>query len=503
MGTTNSSRADRVVVVDDDARIRDLLRRYLTQEGFEVLLAEDAKALNRVLTRETVDLIVLDLMLPGEDGLSICRRLRAANDVTPIIMLTAKVEDVDRIVGLEVGADDYLPKPFNPRELLARIHAVLRRRPALEAPGAPAKEAMTVTFGPFEFDLALRRLSKDGEQIALTTGEFSMLKALVRHPRQPLSRDKLAQLARGREFEPFDRSLDVQISRLRKMIEPDPAQPRYIQTVWGRRLRVRAGRNVLSRGPVPGQQIALSLFWRTFFLLALLLVGGVFAWVQTFRALEFEPRAVQAAQQIASLVNLSRAALQYADGINRVTVVKTMTDQEAVRVQPREPSDRWQPFEVDRFTRRIGLELRSRLGPDTMVASSVNGAEGLWVGFSIQKDPYWLQADAQRVQPVAGSTWFISVGIALLATVFGSVAIARLINQPLKDLSFAASRIRDGEFESQLDETTLTSEIRQVNMGFNRMARELAKVEEDRAVMLAGISHDLRTPLARLRLEPR
>ncbi len=228
-----NARADRIVVVDDDARIRDLLRRYLSQEGFEVLLAEDAKALNRVLTRDTVDLIVLDLMLPGEDGLSICRRLRAANDLTPIIMLTAKVEDVDRIVGLEVGADDYLPKPFNPRELLARIHAVLRRRPAPEAPGAPSKEPQVVTFGPFEFDLSLRRLSKNGEQIALTTGEFSMLKALVRHPRQPLSRDKLAQLARGREFEPFDRSLDVQISRLRKMLEPDPAQPRYIQTVWG------------------------------------------------------------------------------------------------------------------------------------------------------------------------------------------------------------------------------------------------------------------------------
>jgi two-component system phosphate regulon response regulator OmpR len=146
-------------------------------------------------------------------------------------MLTAKVEDVDRIVGLEVGADDYLPKPFNPRELLARIHAVLRRRPG--SPGAPAKEPQTVTFGPFEFDLSLRRLTKDGEQITLTTGEFSMLKALVRHPRQPLSRDKLAQLARGREFEPFDRSLDVQISRLRKMLEPDPSNPRYIQTVWG------------------------------------------------------------------------------------------------------------------------------------------------------------------------------------------------------------------------------------------------------------------------------
>jgi two-component system, OmpR family, phosphate regulon response regulator OmpR len=233
MSATTNARADRVVVVDDDARIRDLLRRYLAQEGFEVFLAEDGKALNRVLTREAVDMIVLDLMMPGEDGLSICRRLRAANDTTPIIMLTAKVEDVDRIVGLEVGADDYLPKPFNPRELLARIHAVLRRRPTLEAPGAPAKEPQTVIFGPFEFDLAQRRLTKEGSHVSLTTGEFSMLKALVRHPRQPLSRDKLAQLARGREFEPFDRSLDVQISRLRKMIEPDPAQPRYIQTVWG------------------------------------------------------------------------------------------------------------------------------------------------------------------------------------------------------------------------------------------------------------------------------
>jgi two-component system phosphate regulon response regulator OmpR len=233
MASIANSRPDRVIVVDDDARIRDLLRRYLTQEGFDVLLAEDGKALNKLMTRETIDLIVLDLMLPGEDGLSICRRLRAGNDVTPIIMLTAKVEDVDRIVGLEVGADDYLPKPFNPRELLARIHAVLRRRPMVEAPGAPTKEAHSVSFGGFEFDMAQRRLTRDGETLPLTTGEFSMLKALVRHPRQPLSRDKLAQLARGRDFEPFDRSLDVQISRLRKMIESDPAQPRYIQTVWG------------------------------------------------------------------------------------------------------------------------------------------------------------------------------------------------------------------------------------------------------------------------------
>ncbi len=230
---TNPERVDKILVVDDDARIRDLLRRYLMQEGFEVLQAEDGKALTRVLLREPVDLIVLDLMMPGEDGLSVCRRLRGANDRTPIIMLTAKGEDIDRIVGLEVGADDYLSKPFNPRELLARIHAVLRRRPPAEMPGAPSGEVESVTFGPFKFDLAARTLHKDEDELTLTTGEFAMLKALVRHPRQPLSREKLAQLARGRDFEPFDRSLDVQVSRLRKLIEEDATAPRYIQTVYG------------------------------------------------------------------------------------------------------------------------------------------------------------------------------------------------------------------------------------------------------------------------------
>lgn len=231
--TTPASRLDKIVVVDDDTRIRDLLRRYLSQEGFDVLLAEDARALQRIMQRETVDLLVLDVMLPGEDGLSICKRLRSEGVRTPIIMLTAKGEDTDRITGLEIGADDYLGKPFNPRELLARIQAVLRRRPVVESPGAPSAEQEVISFGDFVFDLGARSLQKNGQDIALTSGEFAMLKALARHPRQAMSRDKLAQLARGRDFEPFDRSLDVQVSRLRKMIEPDPANPRIIQTVWG------------------------------------------------------------------------------------------------------------------------------------------------------------------------------------------------------------------------------------------------------------------------------
>ena len=247
--------------------------------------------------------------------------------------------------------------------------------------------------------------------------------------------------------------------------------------------------------------VGLSLFWRTFFLLAILLAGGVFAWVQTLRAMEFEPRAVQAAQQTAGLVNLSRAALKQADGINRISLVKSLGSQEAIRVMPREPGDKAEPFEVDRFTRRVSEELRAALGPDAVVARSVNGQHGLWVGFSIDKDLYWLQAEPEQGSTLNRGTWLIWIGIALMATLVGSVTIASLINRPLKQLSFAASRIREGDLDSRLDENTLTSEIREVNRGFNRMARELARVEEDRAVMLAGISHDLRTPLARLRLE--
>lgn len=226
-------RNPKILVVDDDPRLRDLLRRYLGENDFSVSVADGAQTMNRLWLRERFDALILDLMMPGEDGLQILRRLRAAKDTTPIIMLTARGEDVDRIVGLELGADDYLAKPFNPRELLARIHAVLRRRPTTDEPGAPSLEKEVVSFGRFELDLGRRELRKDGVPVTLTTGEFSVMKAFARHPRQPLSREKLMEMARGREYEAFDRSLDVQVSRLRKLIEPDPAKPRYLQTVWG------------------------------------------------------------------------------------------------------------------------------------------------------------------------------------------------------------------------------------------------------------------------------
>lgn len=225
--------ATNILVVDDDPRLRDLLRRYLTEQGFQVFAAEDAANMDRIRAVDRLDLIVLDVMMPGEDGMSVCRRLRQANDQTPIIMLTAKTEDMDRIRGLEIGADDYVAKPFNPRELLARVNAVLRRHKLVEHPAGPSHEAEIFQFGPYTLNLSKRTLQKENKSVAITTGEFSVLKVFARQPRVPLSRDKLMELARGREYEAFDRSLDVQISRLRKLIEPNPAKPIYIQTVWG------------------------------------------------------------------------------------------------------------------------------------------------------------------------------------------------------------------------------------------------------------------------------
>lgn len=246
-----------------------------------------------------------------------------------------------------------------------------------------------------------------------------------------------------------------------------------------------------------------SLFWRTFFFLSLLLLGSIVAWLQTFRALESEPRAIQSAQQLASLVNLSRAALRYSDSIARVSLIKTLADEERVRITPREPKDKFQLFESDdELGERITQELQARLGANTVVAGTVNGQKGLWVGFTIDGDAYWLLTDPSKVGPSRGSTWVIWLIIAAILSLAGAAFIARLINRPLKQLSFAASRMRDGDFDaSLLDEKVATSEIREVNIGFNRMAEQLSKIEQDRVIMLAGISHDLRTPLARLRLE--
>ncbi|WP_422623834.1 ATP-binding protein [Rhodoferax sp.] len=246
----------------------------------------------------------------------------------------------------------------------------------------------------------------------------------------------------------------------------------------------------------------LSLFWRTFVLLVLLLLGSVLAWTQTLYKLESEPRAIQTARQIASLVNMSRVAVMHSDGIAQVSLFKSMKDEESVVIKPREPNDVVQTLKNDAHLRFIEAELKQRLGPDTPVAERVNGEAGLWIGFDINKDHFWLQTDLSRFDRPKAKTWLVWLSAATLLSLLGAAWIAGLINRPLKDLSFAARRVREGDFEaSRLDESVVTSEIRAVNIGFNRMTQKLAKIEEERTVMLAGISHDLRTPLARLRLE--
>ncbi len=218
----------KLLVVDDDPELQELITAYLSKQGYDIVAVGDGRAMDKALAAGGVDLVILDLMLPGEDGLSIAKRLKHTVDI-PIIMVSAQGEDVDRIVGLEIGADDYIGKPFNPRELLARVRAVLRRVGSGSGPALGVVE-----FGDFRLDLNAHLLSKDGATVPLTSGEFDLLGILVRHPNRVLDRDRILDLLTGAERSPFDRSIDVRITRLRSKIEPDPAAPVFIRTIWGK-----------------------------------------------------------------------------------------------------------------------------------------------------------------------------------------------------------------------------------------------------------------------------
>ena len=225
-------RPHRIWVVDDDPDLRQLLSTYLGDQGYEVRCMGDGAQLMARLEGQRPDLLVLDLMLPGDDGLTLLRRLRDGDDDLPVLMLTARADAVDRIIGLEQGADDYLAKPFLPRELTARIEAVLRRRGTLPG-GLPQPDGARIGFGDLEVDLSARTLERQGETLTITGGEFALLAAFIQHPHRPLSRERLIELARGPGSDTDSRSMDVQVSRLRRLIEPEPARPRYVQTVWG------------------------------------------------------------------------------------------------------------------------------------------------------------------------------------------------------------------------------------------------------------------------------
>ena len=224
-----NSEQPHIALVDDDPKIRELTAKYLSDQELSVKTAANGSELDELMKNNNISLIILDLMMPEESGLNICQRLRVNNVEIPIIMLTAKGDEVDRIVGLEMGADDYLPKPFNPRELLARVNAILRR----QQQSSIQNTKDIFEFGNFSFDISNRSLHKNGQEIQITAGEYDLLRVFADRPKQPLSRDQIMQLAKGKELDVFDRSIDVQISRLRRLIEKDPNKPKFLQTKWG------------------------------------------------------------------------------------------------------------------------------------------------------------------------------------------------------------------------------------------------------------------------------
>ena len=223
----------KIAIIDDDKKIRDLIKQYLNDQGFECFTGEHGKDLDQVIQKKAIDLIILDLMLPNESGLDICKRIRVNKVNIPIIMLTAKGDEVDRIIGLEMGADDYLPKQFNPRELLARINSIFRRLEMEMNENVIKRSTNLIKFDGFEFNAQERTLKKGQQSIDLTSGEFTLLKVFIENVNQPLSRDQIMQLAIGKELDVFDRSIDVQISRIRKLIEDNPNKPKYLKTKWG------------------------------------------------------------------------------------------------------------------------------------------------------------------------------------------------------------------------------------------------------------------------------
>lgn len=418
----------KILVVDDDMRLRALLERYLTEQGFQVRSVANAEQMDRLLTRESFHLMVLDLMLPGEDGLSICRRLRSQSNPMPIIMVTAKGEEVDRIVGLEIGADDYIPKPFNPRELLARIRAVLRRQ-ANELPGAPSQEEAVIAFGKFKLNLGTREMFREDEPMPLTSGEFAVLKALVSHPREPLSRDKLMNLARGREYSAMERSIDVQISRLRRMVEEDPAHPRYIQTVWG-----------LGYVFVPdGTQLVVPPAFRR----------------EIYRELGISLYSNEAAEE---------AGLRWA-----------------------------QHYEF------LSHQMAQQLGGPTEVRVEVNKSSPVvWLKTWLSPN-IWVRVPLTEIHQGDFSPLFRYTLAIMLLAIGGAWLFIRIQNRPLVDLEHAALQVGKGIIPPPLREYG-ASEVRSVTRAFNHMAAGVKQLADDRTLLMAGVSHDLRTPLTRIRL---
>ncbi len=487
----------KILVVDDDMRLRALLERYLTEQGFQVRSVANAEQMDRLLTRESFHLMVLDLMLPGEDGLSICRRLRSQSNPMPIIMVTAKGEEVDRIVGLEIGADDYIPKPFNPRELLARIRAVLRRQ-ANELPGAPSQEEAVIAFGKFKLNLGTREMFREDEPMPLTSGEFAVLKALVSHPREPLSRDKLMNLARGREYS--------------AMSAPSTYRSPACAAWWKRTRRIRA----TSRP------------------------SGVWATSSSRTVLRHETRALFAAQLLCShtapdrhlavrqpgetyLVVLNFAILPSLQQFNKVLAYEVrmlMTDKLQLEdgtqlvVPPAFRREIYRELGISLYSNEaaedaglrwaqhyefLSQQMAHQLGGPTEVRVEVNKSSPVvWLKTWLSPN-IWVRVPLTEIHQGDFSPLFRYTLAIMLLAIGGAWLFIRIQNRPLVDLEHAALQVGRGIIPPPLREYG-ASEVRSVTRAFNHMAAGVKQLADDRTLLMAGVSHDLRTPLTRIRL---
>ena len=519
--------APHILIVDDHREIRDLVSRALSKEGFRVSTAADGRTMRKVLADSRIDLILLDLMLPGEDGLSLCRALRAGSNI-PIIMLTAKGDEVDRVIGLEMGADDYLPKPFGSRELIARIRAVLRRSREKAATANPEHRPKRYHFDRWGLDTGARELVRDdGVTVPLSTGEYDLLIALVERPQRVLSRDQLLDLARGRSAAGLDRSIDTQVSRLRKKLELDPSDPKIIKTVWGGGYMFTP-----TVSPRMSRLLPKSLFGQTLLILlaGLILSHAVGSWIYTVDR-EQAVRAVggfAAAQRIANLTRL----VQDTPHEGRERMVAALSDQSfRVSLSHRTPGNQ------DRRRRRTGcpgdqgLSGRSAVAWAGAAASRIRCRPGWhrvrslasddgprpddarfrrvrnFAGFrDLQVAVPCRMASGSRSRPpcrraarpsrVSSSCRWESWRVIILAV---SVWAVRRVTAPLASLSAAAERLGNDLNAPPMPETG-TIETRQASRAFNTMQARLRSLIENRTRMLAAISHDLRTPLTLLRL---
>jgi len=521
--------AQHIAVVDDHRDIRDLVGKYLTQQGYRVSVADSAAALKRLLDRSLPDLIVLDVMMPGEDGLAACRHVRGTVDV-PIIFLTAMAEEVDRIVGLEIGADDYLTKPFNPRELLARIKAVLRRVNSLP-PQRGRLKLNALQFDRWTLNVGRRELiGLDGVAVALSTAEFRLLSAFIEHVGIVLSRDQLLDLTVGRTADGFDRAIDNQVSRLRKKIEADPKNPMLIKTHWGGGLLLH-GRS----GP------GMMLLWRRslaarFLLLVLLALAlsqaitFLIFWDERGQALHAAAKGefVSRTSSLALLLDTTPPSLR-PDILNVSGTAYTRFW--ASRDGPSDPLG-WQrqalaqlakplPGIVGKYAAYINGQASTAVDaadasvPPRLLDLSGNGApfsrpaKFLYMdtapngmGLSVRLDDGTrLNAAYAKAMPNAFWTSQSAISLALTAAILSAIAIfgAQAIARPMRRLANAAELFGRGEAVPRLPESG-PDDIRQTAETFNRMQERLQRFVEDRTRMLAAISHDLRTPLTSLRL---